>query len=75
MHTTAQCAPFTHTGALSCPLQIWDCNGNAGQQWYGGGAYQWYTKATDNKCIDLYAGDTADGKKLEIWDCVASETD
>ena len=45
------------------------------QMWWGGGSYQLLSSLTgsskQNKCIDLYAGNTTAGNRLEIWDCVS----
>ena len=48
-----------------------DCNGHSNQQFKGGGTYQWESVAQPGKCIDLYGGDTTNGKLLEIWDCAS----
>nr|WP_229806086.1 lectin [Microbispora rosea] len=46
---------------------IWDCHGQANQQWT-------YTSAGElrvygNKCLDVYDRGTADGTPVIIWDC------
>jgi hypothetical protein len=51
-------------------LQIWDCDSSKktlGQQWQGGGTYQYQSKMNANKCIDLYGGNSSDGNGIEIW--------
>jgi lysophospholipase L1-like esterase len=48
-------------------LQIWDCNGGAGQTWTSsGGRLTVYNGA---KCLDAYNNQTTAGTKVEIWDC------
>jgi len=48
------------------PVQLYDCNGTAAQQW---------TVGTDNtvralgKCLDVTGGSTADGAKVQLWTC------
>jgi hypothetical protein len=45
--------------------------GHTNQQWWGGGSYQVKSSINGNKCIDLYAGDTTPGRRIEIWDCIS----
>ncbi|MCO5995629.1 ricin-type beta-trefoil lectin domain protein [Actinoallomurus rhizosphaericola] len=49
-------------------LQIWDCNGGAGQQWTltSGGQLTVYGGA---KCLDVPNHATAAGTRVEIWTC------
>jgi lysophospholipase L1-like esterase len=48
-------------------LQIYDCNGGAGQTWSSsGGRLTVYGGA---KCLDAYDNRTTAGTKVEIWDC------
>jgi lysophospholipase L1-like esterase len=48
-------------------LQIYDCNGAAGQTWsFSGGRLTVYGGA---KCLDAYDNRTTAGTKVEIWDC------
>jgi alpha-galactosidase len=48
-------------------LEIWDCNGGAGQIWASaGGRLTVYNGA---KCLDAYDNQTTAGTKVEIWDC------
>ena len=55
--------------ANGTPVQLWDCNGTAAQQW---------TVQSDGsiralgKCLDVPSGSTADGAKLQLWDCNGS---
>jgi beta-glucanase (GH16 family) len=52
--------------ANGTPVQLYDCNGTAAQQW---------TVGTDGtlralgKCMDVTSGGTADGTKVQLWDC------
>ncbi|MFD7638361.1 ricin-type beta-trefoil lectin domain protein, partial [Streptomyces sp. NPDC059873] len=51
------------------PVQLYDCNGSAAQQW---------TVASDGslralgKCLDVKDNSTADGAQLQLWDCTGS---
>ncbi|MEO3862626.1 lectin [Acrocarpospora sp. B8E8] len=51
-------------GALA---QIWDCNGQANQQWTSTSASE--LRVYGNKCLDVSGGGTADGASVIIWDC------
>ncbi|MER6982714.1 lectin [Streptomyces carpinensis] len=48
------------------PVQLYDCNGTAAQQW---------TVGTDGtiralgKCLDVTGNSTADGAKVQLWSC------
>lgn len=47
-------------------VQIARCSGNNAQKWaYSGNLLRVF----GNKCLSVVAGDTADGTKLQIWDC------
>ncbi|WUD76894.1 family 16 glycosylhydrolase [Streptomyces sp. NBC_00510] len=52
--------------ANGTPVQLYDCNGTAAQQW---------TAASDGtlralgKCLDVKDFGTADGSQLQLWDC------
>jgi hypothetical protein len=52
--------------ANGTPIQLWDCNGTAAQQW---------TVNADGsiralgKCMDVTGGSTADGAKVQLYDC------
>ncbi|WP_250214303.1 lectin [Acrocarpospora catenulata] len=48
-------------------LQIWDCNGQANQQWTSTGSSE--LRVYGNKCLDVNGGGTADGTAVIIWDC------
>ncbi|WP_245966839.1 ricin-type beta-trefoil lectin domain protein [Sphaerisporangium album] len=47
--------------------QIWDCNGQANQQWTMTSASE--LRVYGNKCLDVNAAGTADGTAVIIWDC------
>ncbi|TDD10387.1 poly(3-hydroxybutyrate) depolymerase [Nonomuraea deserti] len=51
-------------GALA---QIWDCNGQANQQWTSTSAGELRVYGT--KCLDVNGAGTADGTAVIIWDC------
>nr|WP_229806085.1 lectin [Microbispora rosea] len=46
---------------------IWDCHGQANQQWTFTGAGE--LRVYGNKCLDVYDRGTADGTPVIIWDC------
>ncbi|WP_328875687.1 family 16 glycosylhydrolase [Streptomyces sp. NBC_00287] len=52
--------------ANGTPVQLYDCNGTAAQQW---------TVGTDGtlralgKCLDVTGNGTADGSTVQLWDC------
>jgi poly(hydroxyalkanoate) depolymerase family esterase len=47
--------------------QIWDCNGQANQQWAATTAGELRVYGT--KCLDVNGAGTADGTAVIIWDC------
>lgn len=51
------------------PVQLWDCNGTAAQQWTVGADG---TIRALGKCLDVSGGSTADGAKVQLWDCNGS---
>ncbi|MET9482256.1 lectin [Streptomyces sp. NPDC006638] len=57
------------SSANGTPVQLYDCNGSAAQQW---------TVGTDGtiralgKCLDVKDGSVADGAQLQIWDCTGA---
>ncbi|RCG30263.1 poly(3-hydroxybutyrate) depolymerase [Sphaerisporangium album] len=48
-------------------VQIWDCNGQANQQWTSTTAGE--LRVYGNKCLDVSNQGTADGSAVQIWDC------
>ncbi|GAA4873332.1 GH92 family glycosyl hydrolase [Kitasatospora terrestris] len=63
----ARCLDVDHSRtANGTPVQLWDCNGTAAQQW---------TLAPDGtlralgKCLDVAASGTADATPVQLWDC------
>ncbi|MGI5159069.1 ricin-type beta-trefoil lectin domain protein [Microbispora sp. CA-102843] len=48
-------------------LQLWDCNGQANQQWTYTTSRQ--LQVYGNKCLDAEAAGTANGTRAIIWDC------
>ncbi|MGP4089296.1 ricin-type beta-trefoil lectin domain protein [Streptomyces sp. KR55] len=56
--------------ANGTPVQLYDCNGTAAQQW---------TVNSDGtiralgKCLDVASGGTADGTVVQLWDCNGTE--
>ncbi|MFD5116157.1 ricin-type beta-trefoil lectin domain protein [Streptomyces sp. NPDC058220] len=57
------------SSANGTPVQLYDCNGSAAQQW---------DVASDGsiralgKCLDVKDNSTANGAQLQIWDCTGS---
>jgi lysophospholipase L1-like esterase len=47
--------------------QIWDCNGQANQQWTPTASGE--LRVYGNKCLDVSSRGTADGTAVIIWDC------
>ncbi|MFE7648997.1 ricin-type beta-trefoil lectin domain protein [Streptomyces phaeoluteigriseus] len=52
--------------ANGTPVQLYDCNGTAAQQWTVGGDG---TIRALGKCLDVASGGTADGTLVQLWDC------
>ncbi|MFF0311185.1 RICIN domain-containing protein [Streptosporangium sp. NPDC004379] len=48
-------------------VQIWDCNGQANQQWTTTGTGE--LRVYGGKCLDVTGAGTADGTAVTIWDC------
>ncbi|KAJ7669237.1 ricin B lectin domain-containing protein [Mycena polygramma] len=62
-------------------LQAWTCaNGNTNQRFtHVGGDLAYFpndkfTWAGKNKCVDLTGGSVVDGNQLQVWDCIAGNT-
>ncbi|MFI6512059.1 RICIN domain-containing protein [Streptosporangium sp. NPDC050855] len=53
--------------ANGAATQLWDCNGQANQQWASTSAGE--LRVYGGKCLDVNAGGTADGTAVNIWDC------
>ncbi|WP_308250199.1 lectin [Sphaerisporangium fuscum] len=53
--------------ANGAQAQIWDCNGQANQQWTSTGSGE--LRVYGNKCLDVNGAATADGTAVIIWDC------
>ncbi|MFD0591921.1 ricin-type beta-trefoil lectin domain protein [Catellatospora coxensis] len=49
-------------------MQIFDCNGSAGQQWRVR-SNGWVVGVGSGKCLDAYDNGTANGTQLIIWPC------
>jgi hypothetical protein len=49
-------------------IQIWNCNGDAAQQWtaYSDGT----VRVQGSHCLDVANGGTADGTKIQLWSCI-----
>jgi hypothetical protein len=72
---TARSAPLNKcldvTGgatASGTPLQLWDCNGTAAQEW----RWRQQTRLVNpqsGRCLNVAGGSVADGVRLEISDC------
>ncbi|MFF7381544.1 RICIN domain-containing protein [Streptomyces griseoluteus] len=52
--------------ANGTPVQLYDCNGSAAQQWTVGSDG---TIRALGKCLDLKDNGTTDGTPLQLWDC------
>ncbi|MEU6789113.1 ricin-type beta-trefoil lectin domain protein [Nonomuraea angiospora] len=53
--------------ANGAQAQIWDCNGQPGQQWTA--TEDGELRVYGGKCLDVYNRGTADGTNVIIWDC------
>ncbi|MET8584529.1 lectin [Streptomyces collinus] len=54
------------SSADGTPVQLYDCNGTAAQQWTVGGDG---TLRALGKCLDITGNSTADGAKAQLWTC------
>jgi hypothetical protein len=65
----------TSTIPNGTPLQLWDCPFSAVWQLRDpfGNTGQYFNPDT-GKCIDLADGSSADGAKIQMWDCIANDT-
>ncbi|WP_329535580.1 family 16 glycosylhydrolase [Streptomyces sp. NBC_01450] len=52
--------------ANGTPVQLYDCNGSAAQQWTVGSDG---TIRALGKCLDITDNGTADGSTVQLWDC------
>ncbi|MGW1729001.1 ricin-type beta-trefoil lectin domain protein [Streptomyces sp. NPDC002306] len=52
--------------ANGTPVQLYDCNGTAAQQWTVGSDG---TLRALGKCLDVTGNGTADGTTVQLWDC------
>jgi beta-glucanase (GH16 family) len=52
--------------ANGTPVQLYDCNGTAAQQWTVGSDG---TVRALGKCLDVTNNGTADGSTVQLWDC------
>jgi poly(hydroxyalkanoate) depolymerase family esterase len=53
--------------ANGAQAQIWDCNGQANQQWTSTSAGE--LRVYGGKCLDVSGAGTTDGTAVIIWDC------
>ncbi|MEV0829312.1 ThuA domain-containing protein [Nonomuraea rubra] len=53
--------------ANGAAAQLWDCHGQANQQWTSTGAQE--LRVYGGKCLDVNGAGTADGTAVIIWDC------
>ncbi|RCG26609.1 beta-xylosidase [Sphaerisporangium album] len=53
--------------ANGAQVLIWDCNGQANQQWTSTASSE--LRVYGGKCLDVNGGGTADGTPVIIWDC------
>ncbi|MET7684810.1 ricin-type beta-trefoil lectin domain protein [Streptomyces sp. NPDC005423] len=54
------------SSADGAPVQLYDCNGTAAQQWTVGSDG---TIRALGKCLDVTGGSTANGAQLQLWSC------
>ncbi|MEV6999107.1 family 16 glycosylhydrolase [Streptomyces sp. NPDC093982] len=54
------------SSANGTPVQLYDCNGSAAQQWSRGSDG---TLRALGKCLDATGNGTADGTTVQLWDC------
>ncbi|MFE6171534.1 ricin-type beta-trefoil lectin domain protein [Streptomyces sp. NPDC056464] len=54
------------SSANGTPVQLYDCNGTAAQQWSVGSDG---TLRALGKCLDATGNGTADGTTVQLWDC------
>ncbi|GAA2891120.1 lectin [Streptomyces mexicanus] len=54
------------SSANGTPVQLYDCNGTAAQQWTVGSDG---TLRALGKCLDVTDNGTADGSTVQLWDC------
>ncbi|MFL4908777.1 ricin-type beta-trefoil lectin domain protein [Streptomyces sp. MMS24-I2-30] len=54
------------SAANGTPVQLYDCNGTAAQQWAVGSDG---TIRALGKCLDVTGNGTADGSAVQLWDC------
>ncbi len=54
--------------ATGTGVQIWDCNGQAGQTWNVNAAGE-LRVFNDTRCLDAFGAGTAPGTRLIIWTC------
>ncbi|MEW9528390.1 lectin [Microbispora sp. NPDC049125] len=65
---SGRCLDVTGGSATNgAQAQIWDCNGQANQQWTPTGSGE--LRVFGNKCLDVNGRGTADGTTVIIWDC------
>ncbi|MGI5270453.1 ThuA domain-containing protein [Nonomuraea sp. CA-218870] len=53
--------------ANGAQVQLWDCHGQANQQWTATSAGE--LRVYGGKCLDVNGGGTADGTTVIIWNC------
>lgn len=65
---SARCVDVTGMSQTNgTQVQIWDCNGQANQQWTQTASGE--LRVYGNKCLDVNGRATADGSSVIIWDC------
>ncbi len=57
------------TGGNLAVAQLWDCQSLAADQHWSGSAYGNGTLGTLGRCLDLAGNGTANGTKVELYDC------
>ncbi|RKH68116.1 M57 family metalloprotease [Corallococcus aberystwythensis] len=51
------------------PVQLWECNGTAAQQWRLTPQGELRSNLSPNLCLDVSGGNPAQGTGVQIWEC------
>jgi hypothetical protein len=69
IRTLGRCLDIINNGnTAGANLQIWDCNGHAGQKWVPQSNGSLLNPGS-GLCLDDPSGNTANGTQLQIWTC------
>ncbi|RKH30248.1 hydrolase [Corallococcus praedator] len=65
-----RCADVTGgSAAQGTPLQLWECNGTAAQQWTLTAQGELRSSLAPNLCMDVSGGDPTPGTRVQVWEC------